>query len=109
MYGWKQLQLIPREDYATKLFFSDFPPVFQTKSSPLPGSKLAVDQEILSGAELVNAVNVKCRKPVKDQIPRVLHIPMPKVMGFIFGSCSPKSSRLRSPSAHHSELTQTIS
>lgn len=74
-------------------FFPDFPPVFKTKSFPLPGSKLAVDQPILSDTELVDAVNVKYRKSVKDQVSRVLHIPVPKAMGFIFESCSPKSSQ----------------
>lgn len=108
MYGWKQLQPIPREDYATKLFFPDFPPVFQTKSSPMPGSKLAIDQQILSGTELVDAANVKHRISVKDQTPRVLNIPVPKVMGFVFGSCFPKSSQADT-SAHHNELTQKVS
>lgn len=100
-YSLHQEKIMPQNYFSQTLS-----PYVSNKASPLTGSKLSVDQEIATGTKFVNAVNVKIHEICQylsgitmthvckaDQNPRILHMPMPKVMcGVLHTRCFPISS-----------------
>lgn len=90
-YSLYQEKIMPQNYFSLTLC-----PYVSNKASPLTESKLSVDQEVASGTKFVNAVNVKIheicqylstipmsRARKADQTPRILHVPVPKVICII--------------------------